>query len=355
MRNKQNRLNVNNLFVLGAGASFAATRPRASFTSEQPPTKQTPLDKHFTKVISELNRQRPNWVNGSVSTVLKGWRDHKQFGSLGLEQAILTHAANMKFVRAIRPRRSRNSIEFEVFMNHLAHLITHRLRSARPGREGVYEGFSEVFFNRKDTSNRIITFNYDDVLDKILLEKHALKDLYFSNLKPSQTSLPKSGGSDSPLLLKLHGSVNWNCHSDDFAEMIGQQLDDTDPLNIEDIWFRRTGCPSPDDNVSPCIIPPLESKPITSIELFRFLWTMACEYLHECKHLYLCGYSLPPTDALASALFKEFNNYGLETITVIDPDPAVMSRWRDLLSRKNVSKAQWMYYADFSEFVEACK
>ena len=353
MRTKQKRLSVDKLFVLGAGASFSATRPNASYASDFPPQKQTPLDRHFTRVLSQLDSKQSAWVNESAKEIKGSWRDHIAFSGLGLEEAILTLAANMKFVSAIRPRRKRNSIEFDQFMNHLVHLMTFCLRKARQGKEGHYDRFLEIFFSENATNNRIITFNYDDVLDLLLLERFPLQNVYFSAIRPSRNAPLEAGGSDFPLLLKLHGSVNWNCSSDDFSKIIKQEWERQTPYFIEDIWFRKTGCPKPSDGVSPCIIPPIDSKPITSISLFRFLWTSACEYLHECKELFVCGYSLPPTDALASSLFKEFNNSRLETVTVIDPDPSIMTKWRRLLSRRNVNDARWVYFADFGEFVKS--
>ena len=353
MRTKQRRLSVDKLFVLGAGASFSATRPNASYTSDFPPQRQTPLDRHFTRVLSQLDSKQIAWVNESVKEMKGSWRDHIAFSGLGLEEAILTLGANMKFASAIRPRRKRNSIEFDQFMNHLVHLITFCLQRARQGTAGVYDKFVDDFFANNETGNRVITFNYDDVLDRVLSRHFSFKDIYFSKLKPSQNGQAERGGSDFPLILKLHGSVNWNCPSDDFSKIIKQDWDGQNPYFIENIWFRKTGCPRPDDGVSPCIIPPIEAKPITSISLFRFLWTRACEYLHECRELYVCGYSLPPTDALASSLFKEFNNSRLETVTVIDPDPSIMTKWRKLLSRKNVRNARWVYFADFGEFVKS--
>ena len=353
MRTKRRRLPVDKLFVLGAGASFSATRPNASYTSEFPPQRQTPLDKHFTGVLSKLESRQSAWVNNSVETIKNSWRDHIAFSGLGLEEAVLTQSANMKFASAIRPRRQRNSIEFENFMNHLVHLIAFYLRRSRQGTLGVYDQFVNEFFANDETENRIITFNYDDVLDRVLSRNFSNKDIYFSKIKPSQNRQVEPGGSEFPLLLKLHGSVNWNCSSGDFSKIITQDWDGQRPYIIEDIWFRKTGCPRPDDGISPCIIPPIEAKPITSISLFRFLWTRACEYLHECRELYVCGYSLPPTDALAAALFKEFKNDRLETVIVIDPDPSIMTKWRQLLSRKNVRDARWVYFADFSEFVNS--
>lgn len=313
MRTRARRLKVDKLFVLGAGASFSATRPNKNYISNVPPQKQTPLDKHFTGVLKDLEVARPNWVGTSVETIVRGWRDNAPFESLGLEKAILTHSANTKFAKAIHPRRARNAVELEEYLNHLAHLIAFYLKRSREGSQKCYSIFAEKYFSELDTTNRVITFNYDDILEsKILAHGHRLNDLYFSKLKPTLTRPAEPGGSDSPLVLKLHGSVNWNCESEDFKNIISADHSLENPLFIKNIWYRPKGTPSSDDDHSPCIIPPIESKPITSIRLFRFLWQRACEYLHECNELYVCGYSLPPTDALASALFKEFNNSDIQ-------------------------------------------
>ena len=352
MRIEKKRFKVGKLFVLGAGASYSATRSKAKYGSSSPRNTQTPLDKHFTSELLNLKDGRSSWIEDSVKEIKKSWKDHIPFDELGLEEAILTHAANMRFITAIRTRRGRNKTELDEYLNHLVHLIAYRLRRAKQGKQVIYKKFVNKFFATKRTQNRIITFNYDDVLDNCLINKHKFKDIYSPEILLNRQG-QKPSVSKNPLLLKLHGSVNWNCMTDNFEQIILQDSKNEEPVSLGEIWFRKTGCPKPDDQYSPCIIPPMEFKPITEVKLFRSLWTIACEYLHECKELYICGYSLPPTDALAASLFKEFKNSQLKAVTVIDPDPSIMTKWRRLLFRKNVNSAKWSYFADFGEFVES--
>ena len=100
-------------------------------------------------------------------------------------------------------------------------------------------------------------------------------------------------------------------------------------------------------------MPPIPDKPMTKIRLFEFLWTRACEYLHEAENITICGYSLPDTDSLAMSLFGNLSNTRLKRVTVIDPDPSILQRWRDLLINNRNSRAQWTYHSDFREYVES--
>jgi len=360
MRIGKNRFKVKKLFVLGAGASYAATRPNAKFSSEKPPQKQTPLDKHFSSVLSELIVKKNEWVNYSAKEIVKTWKDHTPFDQCGLEEAILMHEANVKFINNITVRKKKKQIQFENYMNHLVHLIAFYLKRAREGKEKTYNKFANLFFKSEGTKNRVITFNYDDVFDKILLQRnYNVKNVYSQRIRSSE-----NGNSKFPLIVKLHGSVNWNCKSKDCLRIISHDWENKEQNspNVEnanlfdlDVWYREKGCPSTSSDESPCIIPPIGSKPITEIGLFRDLWTTACEYLYECEELYVCGYSLPQADTLATTLFKQFKNNKLEKITVIDPDPSIIKKWRQLLSRRDVNSAQWSYSPDFSEFVSNYK
>jgi len=52
-------------------------------------------------------------------------------------------------------------------------------------------------------------------------------------------------------------------------------------------------------------------------------------------------------------MFANFINRKLERITIVDKNPMMLSKWRDLLRRGNINKqAQWMYYETFEEFVD---
>ena len=155
------------------------------------------------------------------------------------------------------------------------------------------------------------------------------------------------------LIIKLHGSVNWRCSTKEFNKLVNKSHSNEEVYYLDSVWYSRSGSPSPSDNTSPLIIPPLPLKPITQIKLFCFLWTKAYEYLHEAKELIICGYSLPDADYLAQSLFGNFSNKSIKQVTVVDPDPSILKKWRNLLRRKNVNtKARWTYYESFEEYAK---
>jgi hypothetical protein len=113
--------------------------------------------------------------------------------------------------------------------------------------------------------------------------------------------------------------------------------------------------PSPKDKTSPLIIPPLPTKPITSVKLFQWLWTRAYEYLHSARELVVVGYSLPKADQVAESMFGSFRPSRLERVVVIDPSTAALDRWRTVLKRAGLAGLSWVYYeclADYLRTVE---
>jgi hypothetical protein len=344
MKRAENRLKVDKLFVFGAGASYCATQTNGI-------EKQSPLDKDFCSRIRNVTATRPTWVESSRDTVIRAWRDHQPFESYGLEQAIIRHLGHSEFKRAIHKRANQGVPSDPEYMNHLSHLICYILRKAREGRTQSYRQFAERFFRTSRTRNRAITFNYDELLDNHLAKIYSPQELYFDRFDLGPISSRRQVFFHDPALIKLHGSVNWRCSKEDLTSIV-EGIDSEDEYVIDSIWHSEKGTPSPEDDSSPLIIPPLPSKPITKIRLFCFLWTKAYEYLHEASDLVICGYSLPDADQLAQSMFANFSNKTLNSVTIIDPNPEILKKWRDLFRRSNInSRARWTYHESFTEYV----
>jgi len=355
MRVRKNRLKVKRLFILGAGTSFSASRVKSPDANNV-----SPLDKDFCKRISKLkDRKRPLWLSKAVREIINHWKDHREFDEFGLESAIIRQLSHMEFIKAIQPRRNFNYTERE-FLNQIGHLITFILKQARESELEPYKKLAKKYFrtsNFNNIHNRIITFNYDDLLDQHLINRFEVEQLYSDRIKQSRDQPEQRCRitCDHPLMIKLHGSINWRCSTDEFFKIIDGTAYGEDLVSIDSVWHSGERVPTPTDNDSPCIIPPMPEKPITRIALFKDLWTKAAEYLSMAEEIIICGYSLPDTDQLAFSLFSNFENkQRLKKVVVVDPEPQILKKWRTLLNRTNVTKkVQWTYHSDFVEYVDS--
>jgi hypothetical protein len=285
------------------------------------------------------------------------WIDHNDFAGMGLEEAIIRQLSHMRYFDSIHPRR-RRSITPAEFVDLIAHLITFILRSSRESSAHAYRRLVSRLFpigepRKRREENRIVTFNYDALVDEHLLARFSPERVYFDRIKRKRDQgARRTVLTEEPLLVKLHGSVNWRCETDEFKRIINGERLDGESYWISSVWFDNKRCPSPEDSESPCIIPPTPDKPLTKLSLFQFLWSRAAEYLSQAREIVICGYSLPDTDPLALSLFGNVQNSRLQRITVVDPNPAILARWRSLLARPGMAPSQWIYHSDFCEYVD---
>lgn len=354
MRNVSSRLHLERVFVLGAGASYAATTVVSRKAAESA-TYEAPLDRNFCARIATINVQKPQWVKEACNRVVKAWRHETAFVDHGLEEAVLLQLANLEFLRAIHPKRAHKLPSPYEWVNDLAHVMCVILRRCRQNGKRLLDEFAEKVVNDcKQGKCRLITFNYDILLDKVLLNRFSERELYFDTIGDGV----RTEKYPYLILLKLHGSINWRCASKDMKQIIEGKIessvDNQRPFWIDKVEVDHTSLPSPDDDeISPLIIPPLPNKPISQVALFRYLWTRAYEYLYEAKEIDIIGYSLPDADQMAQAMFRNFRGgRRLEKVVVVDPDPAVLARWKTALRGTRGSKVQWLYYETFDEYMQ---
>ncbi len=358
MRTETNRKKINRLYILGAGSSYA-------LTEGQTINKVAPLDTQFCERISNLkDSQRPVWVPESAERIENEYLHHNDFQASGLEELIRQQISDYEFINSIHPRRARGKRSKEEYLHDLIHLVAFTLSKAKPKDQKSLDTWLTKYMRgtkKKPTNNRIITFNYDTLIDDVLSKWHSPQHLYFDNILNSDSSSPKRLKTRYPLLLKLHGSINWRCGSTEYNKLFdssdGEEESMTATYNtegchyIDKMWVSKRGC-RPTDNVNPLIIPPIPQKPITNIAIFRYLWTYAYEYLYEAKNIVIAGYSLPPTDTLAVSLFSKFKNSNINNLTIIDPNEEVLGKWIKLFRRNGVKSHKVHYYPDFYDFIK---
>jgi hypothetical protein len=279
------------------------------------------------------------------------------FWSSGLESSIIKRVSHYDALSAIYKEKSRKKVSNSEYLNWLSHLITDYLMKCKSNRTGNTRKFVDAVFppkprDFKELNNRIITFNYDLIIDRVLLERGWSKQkIYFDRIVRQQADNTRRNFKDAfpdPLLLKLHGSINWRCSQQDFENIINGESNSKDKITI---WTDDTKSPSPDDGHSPLIIPPIPNKPITATPIFRHLWTNAFEYLHEAKKIVIVGYSCPQTDVMARSIFTQFTNKTTTDIYIIDPAVNAMQNFVDLMHTRVKKNVRWHYYRTFNDYI----
>jgi len=281
--------------------------------------------------MSLTHRKRKKWIEDAIEKIKLNWIGVEEFEDLGLEEAIIKRIGNFDLLKAIHPikltgnSKSVSKCDNFEYMNYLSHLIVELLSRCRQNSRQYASKFAKEVFGDKERQekNRVITFNYDTLIDDILMDKYKVphKKLYFDRLSSEQCNNFNRRGRDKyrhPLILKLHGSANWRVSSDDFMGLV-----DGSVVNSEDkipIWLERNVIPKPDDDISPLILPPLPNKPITSLSIFCYLWQCAFEYLHETKRIVIAGYSCPITDSFAMSMLSQVKSIKVEEIVIVDKD-----------------------------------
>ena len=353
MKRRANRQPIETLFILGSGSSKALTEVETR--KNQYSRNTTPIDRDFLLMLDHFKLQQ-GWQRRSLELLKSDWLGSDNIVNCGLEEAVIKRVADFDMLSALYPDKSRRKCSNEEYLNHLTHLIADYLVKCRSNKSGDTKRFINWIFPPGEKPelyrNRVITFNYVLIIDRPLLERGiSKKKLYFDRIVSRAEEGIRRTSDETflhPLLLKLHGSVNWRCERRYFNQIVNGTVNETDRIPI---WTVDSKCPSPTDNESLLIIPPVPNKPITRASIFRMLWTTAMEYLHEAKRIVIVGYSCPQTDALARSVFTQFRNMNATDIFVTDPSSDALAKYHSLFSGRVKKTVKWHYYSGFHEYI----
>ena len=182
----------------------------------------------------------------------------------------------------------------------------------------AHEKFWSAIF--KQTYNlTVITTNYDILPERGL--RHEPRPRvnrpgfhYGSGLEelvgggyPSFTHIRKIATSGSVPILKLHGSISWSFREEQLIHYI-----DCRPAIRGDA----------------AIVAPVTAKMLP--KYLEGIWKQAAEALSTSKMWIIVGYSLPEYDLLVRHLFSK-NSGHKPKIHVLDPNPDICSKYKDLL------------------------
>ena len=214
----------------------------------------------------------------------------------------------------------------------------------------------------------IITFNYDIYIEKILAGMALSRKVarYFPD--PDQTIFLLQYGYDLDLglptrsprprqgyfpiyldikkggirVLKLHGSLNWYSHYPreeiDLEDMVNpnRPMEVSGEKEINSTRLRYLNRKGQTEFTLPIIVPPVQNKSEIYHSNIRDLWDRAREALNDADELVIYGYSCPSSDTESENLLRITleQNKKIQQIPIIDTNPAVINRYRQLIPSK---------------------
>jgi hypothetical protein len=304
---------VRTVIILGAGASKGAQPSMAH---------RSPLDSDFLRLISTLRHDGESKKH--VNVLLNYLADYPSLGGvIGSMEAFYSHFDVGEPIWNDFVRKQGRPYDYDRLRTAFYCCL---LRLLRDADNGSTCGWHKKLFGLLKPGDAVVTFNYDAVADRALREAvDWSEDIYGYGLDGP----PPRESSKRILLLKLHGSINWAKTSTGVAV-------DTKASNL---YLPRDGHH---------LLLPGWNKGIEA-DPWRKLWRCAAQALREADRWIAIGYSLNPTDLKSRVLF-EYAMYKLDSISVVDPDPAVQRRWADLVAttRRPIS---FQSFRDLGSFV----
>jgi hypothetical protein len=317
------------VFVFGAGATRGA-----SFVNSSKNPCLPPLDGDF---FTQLQRIQNSKHNATVQSVVEDTTD--LFGvnfRTTMETLFTTLEHTARMVETTGESRDFKKGDLEAKKERLKQAIAATLEESlcAGGRHGVECKHHAALVRDMKASDELISFNYDCLLDETLKNhgksKWDARYGYGFLLKGRgaltgdqhwQPSTPAGSKEASCHLYKLHGSLHF--------QVKGRQGD----LSFHDVKLKDRPYTKQNSKLHFTIIPP-ESNKSYDRGVFKRLWKLAGQSLHRAKTLVIIGYSFPPTDSHANALFRiSVKKAGLDNLVIVNPDREARRRTRDVLSR----------------------
>jgi hypothetical protein len=266
----------------------------------------------------------------------------------------------------------------QLFTSRLA-VTTNDIRATQ--KRLLYRMLSRLLGSGIDPKDiTIITFNQDLQVEKIL--EHLCEADRWASLAgrlfsfPGLYAIPESDweditgpGGPTPAadlfpqtsaqpdyleVLKLHGSLNWYSTHNSARPSRRAMFNPRRRLSVTrrktiapDMTLNR---PSKRVYTLPVVVPPVNHKSDVLHESLATIWTRAERRLAKADHVVVFGYSCPALDFESANLITRAHRKRPDgsTLTLIDPDGAVVTRYIDLLSPSRLS-----YFASAHDFLGA--
>lgn len=336
------------LFVLGAGATRGA-----SFVDSRISPCLPPLDSDFFTQLQRVSRGKHQ---DYIKEVIKG--TYQLFGrnfQVTLETLFTTIEHMLVVSKRLRTRRELSIENLErqrlVLMQALAAVFEESLTET-DGRRMKDCEFHNSIVENMISKDRIISFNYDCLIDHSLKEKGTGKWNarygYCFSLGARGSALKHDSrwqADDNPVdrnntirLMKLHGSLHFS-----FQRRGGRLT-----IILKDRPYTRN-----QRTIKFEIIPPEWNKQYY-YEPYKNLWKQAADEVTRARKLVIIGYSFPPNDLHAASLFRG-NAQRLKTLVLVNPDREARRRARDVLHYGINSGTRVITFDSLAEFARCTR
>jgi hypothetical protein len=253
----------------------------------------------------------------------------------------------------------------EIALRGLREYIREKCASAQD-QIGPYD----KFVAHLELNATIVSFNWDVLLELALLRARKV----FSYLPPKVDD-------NYTLVLKPHGSINWFALLDrellmidttSNVDVIGANLGYyllylKNPLGPADMGSSSPFAKSAISKV-PAIVPPSSTKLLDvggethdgfvdhgHQEALCAVWKQFYERIRAAEELIVVGYSLPGTDAASIEVLKGFSNHSTgKSICIVDRNPDILTRYRDIVHSEAVLVGQDFGTFDWVSFNKSC-
>ena len=310
-----NNNNLKRIFILGAGSSISHNNSFPSIIDFFSKAKE--LGINIEKNLPELQK----YVLGNFNIDVTSRKNKVNIETILTQLEIDLERSHDTSLQIIRDRI------LELIQSVLAKL-TERIID----KEGDLNKFSTCL----TSSDTILTFNWDILLDNLLGREKVLKAIYNKGNIPSQNcyhhfihqlsahgeanwgglsvSPPyKEWNNQNGFFLKMHGSIDWIFCNNDLCRAFGKGF--LAPSIGQPLY-----CSNCHEPVYPLLIPPVLNKQYRRYHLIRRIWNTAFKEIEIADEIIIWGYSLPETDFYSAWLLRNARKKPIKTLTLINPD-----------------------------------
>ena len=323
------------MLILGAGASIGAAKFPIESSFRKAMSKMPSGNNFFYDVFlqgkTDIHDKRFLNVVGLTSEglndlIVRAWgldRNLRQFDPEEWKQINIEEVFTFLDIGSrMYPRNTKYQKGFEICRSSLTAFITSFLTVIS---EGLHcEHLLDLLFALRPTDS-IISFNWDTIVDFTL--QRAGLPIYVGYLDlMTKEPLRVRDYSDRPVLLKLHGSLNWIVCRDSQCSLYSKPRLAVKRKTLQR-FLAMYKCPRCDnERGEPFIVPPTSQKFISRGTVLHKLWLIARNKLPLCRRLIFVGYSFPATDFYSEWLFRQIYFIDGQRPEIIIVNPAIMKK-----------------------------